>query len=168
MPTSLPCHFATLPATNTLSTLLVSMLSGADIARSNKSCLRTLYPILFCLERAGWLESRWRRTDAPLFSNSPARLWSGAPQRPARPALASLLQLIGQSSDQQIANEAEGAAPVRCTCSSQPQLLRRSIDQPGNLAFDLGDICAARSAIPALSGNGRRPARALASRSVVD
>ena len=38
-------------------------LSGADIARATKLASGTLYPILFRLERAGWLESHWEAGD---------------------------------------------------------------------------------------------------------
>jgi hypothetical protein len=53
---------------------------------------------------------------------------------------------------------------------SKPQLVRRSIDQSGNFAFDLGHIRVSRSVISvaASTERGRRLARVLASRSVVD
>ena len=38
-------------------------LSGAEISRATKLASGTLYPILFRLERAGWLESRWEAED---------------------------------------------------------------------------------------------------------
>ncbi|HEY1432954.1 MAG TPA: hypothetical protein VGF39_15205 [Stellaceae bacterium] len=52
----------------------------------------------------------------------------------------------------------------------KPQFLRRPIDQLGNLAIDLSDVRISRPVGPgaASTGNGRRLARALASRSVVD
>jgi PadR family transcriptional regulator, regulatory protein PadR len=34
-------------------------LSGAEIAKHTQLASGTLYPILFRLERVGWLESRW-------------------------------------------------------------------------------------------------------------
>jgi DNA-binding MarR family transcriptional regulator len=34
-------------------------VSGAEISRSAKIPSGTLYPVLFRLERAGWLESEW-------------------------------------------------------------------------------------------------------------
>jgi PadR family transcriptional regulator, regulatory protein PadR len=34
-------------------------ISGAEIARSTKLASGSLYPILFRLENAGWLQSRW-------------------------------------------------------------------------------------------------------------
>jgi hypothetical protein len=53
---------------------------------------------------------------------------------------------------------------------SKPQLVRRLIDQSGNFVFELGHAQVSRSVVPvaASTENGRRPARILASRSVVD
>lgn len=54
------------PTLKVLGALLSSgcvELSGADIARSTNLASGTLYPILFRLERAGWLESRWEEND---------------------------------------------------------------------------------------------------------
>jgi PadR family transcriptional regulator PadR len=47
-------------------------LSGADIAASTKLASGTLYPILFRLERAGWLKSRWE-DDEPQRLGRPRR-----------------------------------------------------------------------------------------------
>ena len=63
------------PTLKVLGALLSSgsaELSGADIARTTRLASGTLYPILFRLERAGWLESRWEEDD-------PAKL--GRPRR---------------------------------------------------------------------------------------
>jgi len=38
-------------------------LSGAEIAKRTKLASGTLYPILFRLEEAGWLSSRWEVED---------------------------------------------------------------------------------------------------------
>ena len=59
--------------------------------------------------------------------------------------MGSLLQLMGQSSDQQIAAE-----PLRWSGAMQmppgkPQFVRRPIHQFGDSAVHLGDICIARS-----------------------
>jgi hypothetical protein len=53
---------------------------------------------------------------------------------------------------------------------SKPQLVRRPIDQSGDFAFELGRARVSRSVVPVATPteNGRRPARILASRSVVD
>jgi PadR family transcriptional regulator PadR len=56
--------------TQTLKVLAILMsrtqdeMSGAEIARSTKLSSGTLYPILFRLEKAGWVESRWE-TEEP-------------------------------------------------------------------------------------------------------
>jgi hypothetical protein len=51
-----------------------------------------------------------------------------------------------------------------------PQLLCRPIDQPGNLAIELGQARVSQSVFPGAvwTENGGRLARVLASRSVVD
>jgi hypothetical protein len=81
-----------------------------------------------------------------------------------------LLQLIGEGSDQQIATE-----PLRRSGAVQlppgnPQFVRRSIRQFGDLPVHLGDIRVARSVGPGAcsTGNGRRLARVLASRRIVN
>ena len=52
----------------------------------------------------------------------------------------------------------------------KPQLVRRPIDQSGNFIFELSYARVTRSVVPvaASTENGRRLARILASRSVVD
>src|SRR5215467_13774062 len=93
-----------------------------------------------------------------------------APQRPARLAIASLLQLMREGSDDQITTEAWRWLGAMQLAPPHPQILRGAIDQFGNFAFDIGDVGTAPSVVPiaAAVGNGRRPARVLASRSVVD
>jgi PadR family transcriptional regulator, regulatory protein PadR len=55
--------------TQTLKVLDVLMspsedgISGAEITRSTKLASGTLYPILFRLEEAGWVESHWETED---------------------------------------------------------------------------------------------------------
>jgi hypothetical protein len=80
------------------------------------------------------------------------------------------LQLIGKSSDQQIAAETLRRSGTMQSPPGKPQFVGRPIHQFGNLAVDLGDIPTARpiSALTASSGNKRRLARVMASRSVVD
>ena len=53
---------------------------------------------------------------------------------------------------------------------SQPQILRRSIDQSDNVDFELGDGRTAGLIFPvtAATGNGRGSATVLASRSLVE
>jgi hypothetical protein len=50
------------------------------------------------------------------------------------------------------------------------QILRRPIDQSGNVAIELSAVCTTRSvvAIATATGNRRRPASVVASRSVVE
>jgi DNA-binding PadR family transcriptional regulator len=50
-------------------------LSGADISRATKLASGTLYPILFRLERAGWLESRWEDNDPKALGRPRRRLY---------------------------------------------------------------------------------------------
>src|SRR5262249_12838068 len=92
-----------------------------------------------------------------------------APQRRADPALGLLLQLVGESPDQQIAAETGRGIGAIQLAPGQSQLLPRPIEQLGNLAVDLGDILTARSVGPvgASTGSERRLARWLASRSMV-
>lgn len=47
-------------------------LSGAEIAKRTKLASGTLYPILFRLEEAGWLDSRWEIED-PAMLRRPRR-----------------------------------------------------------------------------------------------
>ena len=47
-------------------------LSGAQITRSTGIASGTLYPILFRLEQAGWLESEWEE-DSPSEMKRPRR-----------------------------------------------------------------------------------------------
>src|SRR5215471_20025246 len=89
-----------------------------------------------------------------------------APPCPARPASSTLLQLMGEGSDQQIATEPLRRARAMQLAPCKPQFLRRAIEQFGNLTVDLGDVLTARSAraVAASTGNRRRLVRMLASR----
>jgi len=93
-----------------------------------------------------------------------------APQRWARAAFGLLLSLMSEGSDQQIATETRRWSGPMQLPPGEPQILRRSIDEPGNVAFELGAVCTTRSVvtIAAVTENGRRPARVLASRRVID
>jgi hypothetical protein len=81
-----------------------------------------------------------------------------------------LLQPMSKSSDQQIATEAWRRFRAMDLTPSPPQILRRSIDQSDNVAFELGDGRTAGLIFPvtAATGNGRGPARVLARRSLVE
>ena len=92
-----------------------------------------------------------------------------APQYPARPVSSALLQLMDESSDQQIATEPLRRAGAMQLPPLKPQFGCRAIEQFGNLAVDHGGVRTARSAPVAHStGYGRRPATVLASRRVAD
>ena len=92
------------------------------------------------------------------------------PQREAGAAIGALLQLIDKGSDHQIATNAQRRPGAMQLAPSKPQLVRRLIDQSGNFVFELGHAHVSRSVVPvaASTENGRRPARILGSRSVVD
>jgi len=88
----------------------------------------------------------------------------------ARAAMGSLLQLIGEGSDQQIATEPLRRSGAMQLPPGKPQFVRRPIRQFGNLPVHLGDIRIARSVGPGAcsTGNGRGLARVLASRRIVN
>jgi PadR family transcriptional regulator, regulatory protein PadR len=50
-------------------------LSGAEISRSTGLASGTLYPILFRLEEAGWLESAWEAAVPALVKRPRRRLY---------------------------------------------------------------------------------------------
>src|SRR5262249_16181784 len=95
---------------------------------------------------------------------------AGDAAAPACPAVSSLLQLIGKGSDQQIPTEALARSGAMQLAPGKPQFARRPIDQFGNCAFDPSHARLSCSVVRvvAATGNGRRPARVLASRGVVD
>jgi hypothetical protein len=84
--------------------------------------------------------------------------------------MGALLQLIGEPPDDQIATEAQGRSGVIQCPPDMLQLLCRPIDQSGNLAIKLGQVRVSQSVLPAAVWTeiGRRLARVLASRSIVD
>src|SRR5262249_61348907 len=59
--------------------------------------------------------------------------------------MGSLLQLIGERSDQQIATEPQRRSGAIQLLPGKPQFVRRPIHQAGNLAVDLGDVRITRS-----------------------
>jgi hypothetical protein len=78
-------------------------------------------------------------------------------QRQAHAAIGSLLQLMDEVSDDQIATEARRRSGAMQLAPTNPQILRRSIGQAGNLALDLGNVSTARSIAPiAVSVANRR------------
>jgi PadR family transcriptional regulator, regulatory protein PadR len=53
-----------------------SGLSGAEIARATGLASGTLYPILFRLEKSGWLNSRWEEVDPSEVKRPRKRLYN--------------------------------------------------------------------------------------------
>jgi PadR family transcriptional regulator, regulatory protein PadR len=51
-------------------------LAGADITRATKLKSGYLYPLLFRLEQAGWLKSRWEEGDPSEMGRPRRRLYS--------------------------------------------------------------------------------------------
>src|SRR5215470_20096962 len=82
----------------------------------------------------------------------------------------ALLQFIGEPPDDQITTEAYRRSSVMQYLPDILQLLCRPIDQSGNLAIKLGQVRVSQSVLPAAvwTEDGRRLARVLASRSVMD
>jgi hypothetical protein len=81
-----------------------------------------------------------------------------------------LLQIIGKGSDEQVAAETHRRSGAMQLAPDKPQLLCRPIDQPGDFGCDLDQARLSCSVVPiaASTANGRRPARVLASRRIVD
>ena len=72
-------------------------------------------------------------------------------QRAAWAAMGALLQLIGKPSDNQITTEAQRRSSTMQSPPGTPQLLCRSVGQPGNLAkFKLGSVRILNSILPAV------------------
>src|SRR6202007_1143958 len=105
---------------------------------------------------------------AALFALSGQSL-QAAPQCLAGSAIALLLELMNEGSDQQIAAEPLGWFDTMQSAPGKAQIVRRPIQQFGNLAVDLGHNSSSRIEIrvAASTGNGGRPARVLAGRSAV-
>ena len=89
------------PTLKVLGALLSSgrvELSGADISRATKLASGTLYPILFRLERAGWLESRWEEDDPKTLGRPRRRFYqvTALGARNARAAVKDLEPAFGR------------------------------------------------------------------------
>jgi hypothetical protein len=82
--------------------------------------------------------------------------------------MGALLQIMGKASDQQIAAHPKRRFGAMQLAPGQPQLLRRSIEQAGDLGFDIARARLSCSvlAVATPTGNGRRPAGVLASRRI--
>jgi hypothetical protein len=79
-----------------------------------------------------------------------------APQGPVRPASSTLLQLMGEGADQQIATEPLRRAGAMQFAPCKPQFLRRALEQFGNLTVDFGDVLTGRRLVrlPPRPGTG--------------
>jgi PadR family transcriptional regulator, regulatory protein PadR len=89
------------PTLKVLGALLSSgqvELSGAEISRATKLASGTLYPILFRLERAGWLESHWEKDDPKALGRPRRRLYhvTALGARNARAAVKDLEPAFGR------------------------------------------------------------------------
>jgi hypothetical protein len=91
-------------------------------------------------------------------------------QRAALAAVGTLLQFIGEPPDDQITTKAQRRSSVMQCPPSMPQLLCRPIDQSRDFAIKLDQVRVSQSVLPATvwTEDGRRLARVLASRSVMD
>jgi PadR family transcriptional regulator len=89
------------PTLKVLGALLSSgrvELSGAEISRATKLASGTLYPILFRLERAGWLKSRWEEDDPKTLGRPRCRFYqvTALGARNARAAVQDLEPAFGR------------------------------------------------------------------------
>jgi hypothetical protein len=84
--------------------------------------------------------------------------------------MGTLLQIIGKGSDEQVAAETHRRSRAMQLAPDKPQLLCRPIEQPGDFGFgfDRPRLSGSVVTVAAATGNGRRPARVLASRRIVD
>jgi len=73
-------------------------MSGAEIARSTGLASGTLYPILFRLERSGWLSSHWEEINPSDVGRPRRRLYrlTGLGESAARCAFREHLPLASQ------------------------------------------------------------------------
>jgi DNA-binding PadR family transcriptional regulator len=89
------------PTLKVLGALLsagVVELSGAQISRATELPSGTLYPILFRLERAGWLTSRWEEEDPKTLGRPRRRFYqvTALGARNARAAVKGLEPAFGR------------------------------------------------------------------------
>jgi PadR family transcriptional regulator PadR len=71
-------------------------LSGSEISRTTGLASGTLYPILFRLEEAGWLESEWEEISPTLAKRPRRRLYrmTGVGQRNALAAFRTIVPRV--------------------------------------------------------------------------
>ena len=113
------------------------------------------------LQRSAWVE----RTSA--FLELSRQNLQAALQGGGRAAMGALLQLIGETPDDQIATEAQRRADVMQSPPRTPQLLCRLIDQLSDFAINLCQCHTSPPVLPAVVCT-ERLAGVLASRSVVE
>jgi hypothetical protein len=82
--------------------------------------------------------------------------------------MGTLLQIMGKGSDEQVAAETLRRSRAMQLAPDKPQLLCRPIEQPGDFGFGEARLLCSVVPIAASTANGRRPARVLASRRIVD
>jgi hypothetical protein len=70
--------------------------------------------------------------------------------------MGALLQIIGKGSDHQIATETRRWSGAMQLPPGKPQILRRSIDEPGNVACELGAVCTTQSVVAIAAATGNR------------
>ncbi len=87
----------TLKVLGTLITHAGTEISGADIARSTKLPSGTLYPILFRLENASWVQSKWETEEPQKLGRPRRRLYriTGAGLRKAQAAIRDIQRSFG-------------------------------------------------------------------------
>src|SRR5262249_56058720 len=83
--------------------------------------------------------------------------------------MGALLQMIGKSSDQQVAAETHRRPSAMKLTPGKPQLLCRSIDQAGNFGFEIAHarLSCATVSITAPTRNAQWPARGLATPRII-
>ena len=76
-----------------------SPTAGADIANVTQIASGTLYPVLFRLEEAGWLESQWEDEDPKTLGRPRRRLYrvTALGARKTKSALRDMKAAIGEA-----------------------------------------------------------------------
>src|SRR5690242_4215567 len=107
--------------------------------------------------------------ERPAFVKFSGQGLQAPPQCPACPAGSTLLQMMDEASDQQVATEPLRRAGAMQLAPDKPQFGCRPIEQLANLTLELGGIRTVLwvASVAEAAGNGRRLARELASRRVV-
>jgi DNA-binding MarR family transcriptional regulator len=89
---------STLKVIGALMEVPLDGLSGADISRSTGVASGTLYPILYRLERLGWLQSEWEEGIPAALGRPRKRLYTVTPMgvREAEAAFQSVMPRSGR------------------------------------------------------------------------